>query len=124
MGGSDDLVSLLSLLDKLLGDPDADQVRRSHANAIRQLQTLAAAAWIVVGDFLVPNGGSVLVRHGLGRAPAQVVLSPPRVEFGTPGLVAGGILIDLTGPDVNRRQAIRIFGTGYGVAVTVTVSVL
>jgi len=102
----------------------AERVRQSHHDAIVELQTLPASQMIVVGDFVVPNGGQVVVSHKLGRAPRLVLFSPPRVQFGTPGLVAGGILVDLPGPDIDRSKSIRILAAGYGCAVTVTVTVL
>lgn len=105
-------------------DQVQERVRSNLDRRIGELQDLPTASWIVLGDFVVPNAGSVLVPHGLGRRPLQVVCSTPQVEFGTPGLVVGGILIDLTGPDVDRSKLIRLFAAGYGVSVTVTVSVL
>lgn len=113
-----------SVLAIKLEDQDAERVRLSHARAIDDLQNAPAASLIVIGDFLIPNSGSTLVDHRLGRKPSMVILSPPRVEFGTPGLVAGGIVIDLPGPGVDRSKQVRIFATGYGVAITVTVAVL
>jgi len=38
--------------------------------------------------------------------------------------LSGGILIELTGPGVDRTQVVRLFATGYGVPLTVTVAVL
>lgn len=116
-------MSFTPALTSKLADSDAEAVRRNVDQRIGEIQGLPAAALIVVGDFVVPNGGSVLVPHRLGRKPAMVYMSPPRVEFGTPGLVAGGIVIDLTGPGIDRSQIIRLFATGYGVPVTVTVAV-
>ena len=107
-----------------LDDPDAEAVRQNTDQRIGELQKGPAAALIVVGDFVVPNAGSVIVPHSLGRRPTMVLTSPPRVEFGTPGLVTGGILIDLTGADIDRAKFVRLFASGYGVPVTVTVSVL
>jgi hypothetical protein len=108
-----------------LDDPAAERARDSHAAAIEELQSLPAAQLTIVGEFVVPDGGSVLVNHGLGRKPRMVILSPPRVEFGTPGLVAGGLgPIDLPGPTVDRTQQLRIFATGFGVPLTVVVAVL
>jgi hypothetical protein len=116
-------MTLTPPLSLRLADANAEAVRRNVDQRIGELQRLPTAFLIVVGDFVVPNGGSVLVPHRLGRKPLLVVLSPPRSEKGAPGLVAGGILIDLTGSDVDRTQAIRIFAAGYGVDVTVTVAV-
>lgn len=114
----------IALAGVKLADPLAERARDTHAQAIVEMQQRPGFGLKVLGDVTVPNGGSVLVNHSLGRNPSMVILSPPRVEFGTPGLVAGGIVIDLPGPGVNRAQQVRIFATGYGVPIVVTVAVI
>lgn len=107
-----------------LTDSDAERARDSHASAIAELQGLVAAGLIILDPVDIPNGGQVIVSHRLGREPRMVLFSPPRVEFGTPGLVAGGILVDLPGNGLDRSQSLRILAAGYGCTVTVTIGVL
>jgi hypothetical protein len=107
-----------------LADAAAERARDSHATAIAELQGLPAAGMIVLGDVTIADGAQVLVPHKLGRAPRFVWLSPPRVEFGTPGFVAGGILADISGGGIDRKQTLRILAVGYGATVVVTVAVL
>jgi hypothetical protein len=117
-------MTLKALAGVRLADPLAERARDTHAQAITELQQQPGVGLKILGDFEVPDTGSVLVNHPLGRNPSMVVLSPPRVEFGAPILFTGGIVIDLTGPDVNRAKQVRIFATGYGIPVVVTVAVM
>lgn len=124
MGGSDALVSLLALFDRVLGDRDADLVRRSHANAIRQLQLLQCASLTVIRGVAMPADGHVTIKHGLGRAPLAVFVSPPRNTAGlTVGLISeargtvGGVAIDST-------QVVVLVAGAFTNSFTVDVAVL
>ena len=106
-----------------LADADAEAVRRNVDQRIREFQGLPAAGLIVVGDFTIANNGSVLVNHRLGRRPAMVWISPPRVEFGA-AVNPAGVIYDVTGNGVDRTQSVSLAALGYGVPVIVTVAVL
>lgn len=108
---------------KRLEDPDAEQVRRSHAQAITELQGLPAAGLKVIKGVSLPNGKDVFVSHGLGREPSIVLVSPPYPNIATVGAihevrgVSGAQAID-------RSRAIVLKADGFGLTVTVDVAVL
>lgn len=107
---------------KRLQDDDAEIVRRNHERRLADVESNQPP--MVVGDFLIPDGGQLTIDHRLGREPRQVIFSPPRISSGTVGFVAGGILYEVTSNDVKRSLSLRIGASGYGAAVTVTVSVI
>lgn len=107
-----------------LADDDAERARDSHATAIAELQGMVAAGLTILDEVAIADGAQVIVNHKLGRKPRMVIFSPPRVEFGTPGFVAGGILADISGGGLDRTQSLRILAAGYGATVFVTVAVL
>lgn len=110
-------------LTSKLSDADAEVVRVNVDQRVKELQSMPAASLVVVGDFVIPNNGSVTVNHQLGRKPLMVILSPPRVEFGA-AVNINGVIYDVTGHGVDRTQALFLAAFNYGVSVTVTVAVL
>lgn len=116
-------MTLKALAAVKLADPLAERARDSHANAIAELQQLPAAGLIVVGDFTIPNNGAVVVPHKLGRNPAMVWISPPRVAFGA-AVNTFGVIYDVVGNGVNRAQSLYLSAFSYGVPVIVTVVVM
>lgn len=128
MGRSDALVSvfmgLLALVDKVFKDQDQDQVRRSHANAIRELQRLPASSMVLIPGVPMPADGHVFVKHGLGRAPLAVFVSPPRNDAGlTVGLIseARG---SIGGATIDSRQMVVLVAGAFTNSFTVDVMVL
>ncbi len=107
---------------KRLADPDTEAVRRNHETRLGDVEGAPALGLTVLGDFLVPTTGSVLISHRLGRSPRQVIMSPPIVPGSTS--VTGGIIVELIGPDLDRTQTIRLVGVALAGPVTVSVSVL
>ena len=106
------------ILDIRLDDSNAEQVRRSHADAIRELQRPANR---IVRGVSLANGVATPVAHGLGRAPSMVTTSAPR------GAVTAGLVGDLgstfTGGTIDRAQIIMLKAIGFGATITVDVEV-
>jgi hypothetical protein len=122
MGGSDALVKLLALIDKLLGEP-ADEVRRSHANAIRELQSLPCIDFKVIRGVVLPDGVPVAIAHKLGRPPIWVAPSIPR------GGVGAGVIFQYTdahpstGAPVDQTQVVLIAAFAYGGTIKIDLAV-
>src|SRR4051812_47181094 len=112
-----------AVLSKQLADRDADQVRRSHADAIRELQVAPASSMRVLRDVQLPNGVEVPIAHKLGRAPAWVKESAPR-GAATTGLVRDMGSVTAAGVPIDRAQRIVLRADGYGATITVDVMVL
>lgn len=100
---------------------DAERVRQSHHNAIRELQDVPIVGAVLVRDVAIPNNGTVLVSHKLGRRPVFVWLSAPRVALGS-GAVSGSIF-DVLGTGADRTQTLSLTAADFGTTVTVDVMV-
>jgi hypothetical protein len=111
-------------LAQTLPDPTVEAWRKNADQRIAELQAALMLGAVFVGEFTIADGEQKIINHRLGRTPTQVILSPPRVEFGTPGFVAGGTIADISGGGLDRTQSVRILAAGHGVPVTVTVTVL
>jgi hypothetical protein len=99
-----------------LTDDDAEQVRRSHHDAIAELQKQPAVALKAIAGVELPDGVTVQVAHGLGRAPVFVRESIPR------GAVTAGLLVEVrTG--VDRTKYVALVATGWGATITVDLEV-
>ena len=100
-----------------LDDLDAEAVRQSHHEAIRELQSLPAASMRVIGSVALVDATLTLVPHGLGRAPywcgASVVRSP-----------ASSGRIEEIRDGVDRTRYVGLKASGYGATITVDVAVL
>ena len=104
-------------LERRLGDPIADQVRRSHAAAIAELQASPFAEPGYIPDVQLANGVPTAIAHGLGRTPKLVLVSPVR------GAASSGRIEEIR--DANdRTQVVVLKATGYGATVTVDVGVV
>jgi len=98
-----------------LKDEDADRVRRSHAEALTELQRLQPT--IISGVELV-DGKATTVSHGRGRAPRIVVVSAVR------GAVTAGYINETRPSGVDRSRSVVLQADGFGATVTVDVMVL
>lgn len=103
-------------LPKRLADPDAEEVRRSHAQAIDELQRHPVLQTQIIKDVVIPNNGAVLVAHKLGRVPEIVLVSPER------GAVSIGMVAEQRG-GFDRSRFVNLAANGFGAAVTVDVEV-
>jgi hypothetical protein len=80
------------------------------------------SGWTPLGDHVIGNGAFKLISHPLARRPRHVIISPPKIPAGSG--TAGGIIVDVDDPAVDRTKQLKIFATGYGVAITITVAVM
>lgn len=101
-----------------LGDPVADRVRASHAEAIAELQgsdILDAKVFRVE----LPDNVSVVVAHKLGRVPKFVCVSPIIFPSGT---TTGRIVENRSAP-TDRSKNIVLGAIGYSLTITVDVMI-
>lgn len=103
-------------LDLVLGDEDAERVRRNHDLRLKQIAGRPAFALTVLGEFSLANGVTTTISHKLGRVPAQILVSPPR------GASSTGRIEEVREGD--RTKSIKLLATGWGATVKVDVSVL
>ncbi len=100
---------------KLTGD--AERVRQSTADAIREMQAAPGVGLLVVRDVVLVDGVRTPVAHRLGRAPSWVQASLVRG-----GIVPGGIFEFRDGVDLAQR--VEITASGWGATVTIDLLVV
>lgn len=108
-------------LDLRLADAAAEQVRRSHAQAIAEMQGIPVLGLRVL-TVEIPNASEIRLAHRLGRRPQMVLVSVPR------GAISVGIVRDTTAapttgsaPDPTSLLCLR--ADGFGATITVDVAV-
>lgn len=110
------------LLDVQLDDDDAERVRRSHAEAIGELQSFPVLTVNVIRDVSLPNGAEVEIPHKLGRRFQSYSLSATRgaAASGRIGEVRGA---HTSGLPIDPAKALCLQAVGYGATVLVDVTV-
>lgn len=88
-----------------LADPTAERMRASHAQAIQEMQSLPAMGLRVIKDVTVVNNNSVMVSHGLGRAPQWVGVSA--VRWDGAAFIDSGTVFDRGTTDANGNPIDR-----------------
>jgi hypothetical protein len=107
------------LLSLVLADPNAEQVRRSHEDAIRELQQMRFAGAVIVSGVQLVDTVPTIVSHNLGRRPAFVRESVVR------GAVATGRIVEArTDAALDYTKQLVLTATGWGATVTVDLLVL
>lgn len=101
-----------------LAERDAEQVRRSHHDAILELQGSPLAGGKVVQGVQLVDGKATTVSHWLGRAPKWVGVSVPR------GAVSAGFITETRGTGRDANRVVILTASGFGATVTVDVTVL
>ncbi len=96
---------------------DAERVRQSTSDAIREIQAAPGVGLIVVGPVTLPSGVRTSVSHSLGRAPSWVGVSCVR------GAVAAGSVTESI-DGVDRTSRVELTAVGFGVTVTVDLLVV
>lgn len=104
-------------LTKQLADPSSEAVRRNHEQRIAALE--AVSDEVIVTGAVLANGVGQLVVHGLGRAPAFIGISAVRSTPPTAGVVQDFGVVDGSGNQVDRTQAVWLRAVGFGAAITV-----
>jgi hypothetical protein len=97
-------------------DGDADRVRRSHAEAIGELQGRPMAAANIVEGVSLADGVATSIPHGLGRPAKFVTPSAPR------GPSTSGRIEEIRGTH-DRNKYVVLKASGYGATITVDVLV-
>jgi hypothetical protein len=105
-------------LDIALDDADAERVRRSHGDAIRELQGMPAASTVIIADVSLANGVDTPVPHRLGRRPRMVIVSPPR------GASTTGRITEVRTGSHDRTQVVVLRADGWGATVAVDLAVM
>lgn len=108
------------IIDAKLADDNAERVRKSHADAIREIQDLPAASVRIVRGVVLPNGVETEVVHGLGRLPKAVCPGAP-MGAATPGLIALFGSVHGSGAPIDRTKVVVLVAVGYGATITVDV---
>lgn len=107
----------------VLGDSNAEAVRKNVDQRIREIQDRPAIGALVVAGVELPNATDVWVSHGLGREPSAVLVSPPY-----PNIVTVGCVHEVRGSSgaspIDRKQSIVLKADGFGTTVTVDVVVM
>ena len=106
-----------ALLAIKLAHEDAEQVRRSHHDAIAEIQKQPASGLKAITGVALPDGATVRVAHGLGRAPTFVGASIPR------GAATAGLLVEVR-DGIDRTKYVALVATGWGATITVDLEVL
>jgi hypothetical protein len=103
----------------VLSDMNADRVRVSHAEAIRELQIAPAAGARLIAGIDLADGVATPIAHGLGRAPVFVRESCVR------GAATTGRVDDVSRTaGYDRSKFIVLTANGWGATVTVDVLVM
>ncbi len=100
-----------------LADPDSEQVRRIHEDAIREIQRLPVLGMRLIPNVQLSDGVATPIAHGLGRAPLWVGISVPRLA------AAAGYVVE-SRDGVDRSRAITLTAHDYLANVLVDVVVL
>lgn len=109
------------VLDKRATDPETtDQVIRSLRDAVKELQ--AGLVVKPLGRFKLPNATGVLIPHGLGRVPKQVIIGPPQ------GAATAGVIQDYgsstpSGAPNDVTKTLSLRAINFGADITVQISV-
>lgn len=119
------MANLTPLPDIPLADRDSERARKAHALAIRELQDLPAASLRVIPGVEIPDAGTVLVAHRLGRAPAWVGVSVPTAPTAlTTGRIVDPGAVDFAGNPIDRSKVVMLAANGWGRSIFVDVMVL
>ncbi len=106
---------MVNLAAITLADTKAEEVRRSHHDAIGELQRAPLAGAKVVSGVRLENGKATTVAHGLGRAPKWVGISALR------GAASAGFINETRSGDTSK--SVTLTASGYGATITVDVMV-
>ncbi len=101
-----------------LADPDAEIVRRNHADGIAALQKAAASIPVVIAEVTLADGVETPVAHRLGRKPLWVRESCPR------GATATGRVVEVRTGSYDRAKVVVLQATGWGATITVDLLVV
>lgn len=98
-------------------DPIVDRTRRTHGEAIKQLQGAPAVHATVIPDVALVDGKVTRVPHTLGRAPVFVSTSPPR------GAVTAGVITEVR-DGIDRTRIVGLMAVGFGATIATDVEIM
>lgn len=101
----------------VLADLDAEQVRRSHHEAIETIQRTAVVNGKTVANVSLANGASTFVPHGLGRTPTIIKPSIPR------GATSAGYIVEIRDSSYDRTKLLKLQANGFGATITIDLEV-
>lgn len=104
--------------DIKLVDDASERVRRSHAQAISELQTLPSSSMRIIANVQLPDSTNVPVPHGLGRVPVFVRESNPR------NAVSTGRIDEIRDGTVDRSRYVVLRASGWGATIIIDVQVM
>jgi hypothetical protein len=107
---------VITLLPIKLADTDAERVRRTHHDAITELQQLRMTGARLLEGVELEDGVPTLVAHGLGR---RVAVFPSAIR----GASSSG-RIDEIRDGVDFKKFVKLEANGYGATITVDLWVL
>ncbi len=107
---------MVNLAAITLAATKAEEVRRSHHDAIGELQRAPLAGAKVVSGVRLENGKATTVAHGLGRAPKWVGISAVR------GASSAGFINETRG-GVDAARVLVLTASGFGATITIDVMV-
>lgn len=96
---------------------DAERVRQSTHDAIREIQSAPGVGMLVVSGVFLASGVRTPVPHSLGRAPSWIGASCVR------GALAAGSVAELV-DGVDRSQRVDLTAVGFGADVTIDLLVV
>ncbi len=96
----------------------AEAARRTHEDAIRELQDLPAASLRVISNIELADGVVTTVAHKLGRAPIWVGPSAPRNAAST------GRLMEYRAAEYDRTKVVALQAVGFGATIVIDLAVL
>ncbi len=102
----------VKLIDATLTDPVAEQVRKSHAAAITELQ---GAGGLVHENVVLEDDSDLVIAHALGRSPIFVYVSPPRNSVTT------GRIVETRSTELDRSKFVKLGAYGWGADIIVDI---
>lgn len=96
----------------------AEEVRRSHHDAIEELQGGSFASAQITAAVSLVDGVATAIPHTLGRPPLLVLVGIPV------GAASAGYIVELRDTTVDRAKRVTLTAHGYGATIAVDVGIL
>lgn len=112
------MAKLQPALGLVIGDANADRVRRHHDQQIGELQALPATAIKVISNIDLPDGVETPIPHGLGRPATWHKESTIRNPAGN------GVIQEVRGGSYDRSKVIVLKATSYAATITIDLMVM
>lgn len=112
-------MKLTPKLTAKLSDPTAEAVRRNVDRRIDEFQQLPLAHAVSIVGVTLPDMFDQRIAHGLGRAPKQIIISPPYPIVNTAGAIFEERTATLAGYPIDRTKEIVLRAFGWGVTITI-----